>query len=46
MVNDRKVEDFLPIQESFLDKQLFLVSASNLHWFANYVIFLVGQVFK
>lgn len=44
-MENEEMEQFIPIQESFLDEQLFQVSASNLPWFANYVNFLVGQVF-
>lgn len=37
-------EDCIPIQVKFLDEDMFLVSASNLPYYADYVIFLVGQV--
>lgn len=45
MVSEEKEKDISPIQESFLEEQLFQVNTSNLPWLADNVSFLVRQVF-
>lgn len=42
--NEEKLDEFIPIRDSFQDEQLFQVSASTFPWFIDYINFLIGQV--